>query len=150
MLEMLSAAAPPLVSFTAIEALVVFTFWLGKVSEVWLRLACGVPVPVPLTLTLCVELATPPELSVIVIALLRDPEAFGVNDSDTEQLELTAIAWPEQPSDVTVNSGLSLEAMLMIFSAALPVLVTLKDPAVVEVVLTGCEPKLMLAGKIVA
>lgn len=47
--------------------------------------------PVPLTLTVCVELATPPLLSVIVIVPLRVPDAPGVNVSETVQLEFTAI-----------------------------------------------------------
>jgi len=127
MLEMLSAAVPPLVSVTGCALLVVFTAWLAKFRAVGFRLACGVPVPVPLTLTVCVEFATPPELSVMVITPLRDPEALGVNVSETVQLELTATDWPEQPSELIANSGESFDFTVLIFSAALPELVTVKD-----------------------
>ena len=80
----------------------------------------------PLTLTVWVELATPPVLSVIVMVPLRDPEALGVNVSETVQFEFTAIDWPEQPSELMANSGESFDATLFTESAALPVFVTVK------------------------
>jgi hypothetical protein len=150
MLEIASAAVPPFASFTGMAVLGVFTVWLGKVKDATFTVACGVPVPVPLTLTLCVVLVTPPELSVIVIVPLRDPDAFGVNVIDTEQLEFTATDWPEQPSELIANSGESFDTTLLTESAALPELVTVKYWYVVDVVFTGCEPKLTLVGKTVA
>jgi hypothetical protein len=105
---------------------------------------------VPLTLTLCVVFVTPPELSVIVIVPLRDPDAFGVNVIETEQLEFTATDWPEQPSELIANSGESFDTTLLTDSAALPELVTVKYWYVVDVVFTGWEAKVMLVGKTVA
>jgi hypothetical protein len=102
-----------------------------------------------LTVTVCAEFATPPELSVITMLPPRGPDAFGVKLSDTEQLEFTATDWPEQPSELIANS-VSLEATLFTLSAALPVFVTVNNCPLVDVEFTGCDPKLMLAGKTVA
>lgn len=81
----------------------------------------------------------PAALSVIVTAPLRVPVAVGVNLTLILQLDPTVTDEPH----VVVREKLPLAAMLLIFSAAVPVFlnVTLCEGLVVP---TVCEPKLKL------
>jgi hypothetical protein len=64
------------VRVTVCEALVVFVFWLAKISELDVRPNAGGSTPVPVKLIVC---GLPDPEEVIVIAPVRVPVAVGVN-----------------------------------------------------------------------
>src|SRR5579863_8949111 len=124
MLVMFSAAFPVLVSVTDWGPLLVFNCWLANVKLAADKLTpgAGAPAPVPLSVIVC---GLPVSLSVMVTAAARAPVAVGVNVTLMVQFPLFAAT--ELPQlFVCAKSPLfaPVTPMLMIFSAALPVLVS--------------------------
>ena len=127
MLVMPSAALPVLVSVTDCDPLVVFNVWLANVRLEPDRLTVGAAtvVPVPLSVKEC---GLPAALSVMVTAADRAPVAVGLNVTLIVQLPLFAATELPQVL-VCAKSPLfaPVTAMLVMPSAALPVLVSVTD-----------------------
>ena len=131
---MVSAAVPLLVSVTDFAALVVPVFWLPKLRLVGVSVTPGAEiVPVPESATLC---GLPVALSTIVTLALRLPVAEGVKVTLIAQLLPAAsvlglighvFVWAKSPAFVP------LTAMLVIASAAVPLLVSVTDFAALVV-----------------
>lgn len=94
------------------------------------------PVPVPLKVTVCVLPTTPLLLSVMVSAPVSGPVAVGEKVTLIAQEPLAATLLPQ----LLVSSKLALVAMLVMVSAALPVLVRVTVCAVL-LVPTNCGEK---------
>jgi len=138
MLVIFRAAVPVFFNVPLCDALVVPTTCAANVKLVVDRLTMGT-VPVPFRLTMC---GLPAASSVIVTAPVRIPVAVGVNLTLILQLDPAVSDEPH----VVVSEKSPLTAMLVIFSAAVPVFfnVTLCDALVVP---TLREPKLKLVGE---
>jgi type III secretory pathway component EscR len=107
------------------------TLWLAlvepnpcwaKVSVVALKLAVGIT-PVPLSATVCGD---PVALSATLIVPVMLPVDEGLNATDTKHCAPASRFAPVQPLPVIGNCVVSEVVTAVIFSAVLPVFVTLK------------------------
>jgi hypothetical protein len=132
MLERVNVVPPVLVSVTVFALLTVPTNWLENVRLVAAKLTAGAATPVPLRLMLC---GLPDALSVIVIVPVRVPLAVGVNVMLMLQLPPAGSELPH----VFASAKSPVAAMLVIFSVAEPVLVSVTDWA--ALVVPTCWPE---------
>jgi len=139
MLVMESAAAPLLVRVTDCDAVAVPTGDEPKARLVAERVTAG-PTPVPASAILCGE---PPALSVMVMAAASGPLAVGSKCPWMLQLAPAARFVPQEFPNVNDDAFAPVTAMLVIESAAVPVLVmdTYCDAVAVP---TGDEPNARL------
>src|SRR4029077_2949746 len=137
MLVRFSALVPVLVSVTVCAELVTFRFWLPKFRLAGERLTLDV-IPVPESATVC---GLPVALSVTVIVPGWLPVAVGVKVTLMEQLAPAATEAPQ----VLVWPYCVLAAMLVMFRAAVPELVSVTDCAALAV-FRFWLPKLRVVG----
>src|SRR2546425_758446 len=118
MLVMANVDVPLLVNVTTLATLVVPTGWLPKSKLVLDRLRAGPEgVPVPIKLITC---GLPPALSVMMIAPARVPMALGAKLTLIVQLA----PFGTLPPQLSVRVKSPLGSILVMVSAALPVLVS--------------------------
>lgn len=142
MLEMASGAVPEFVKLTALAMLPWPVNSAAKLRRPGARATAGW-VPVPVSATDC---GLPAALSATVTVPLIVPADFGSKSSVMVQLAPTAIDPLHGLTSAVPIAKSALAVMLVMLSAAEPVLVRVTFCVALDVP-TGCEPKLKLAGE---